>query len=85
MNATTPFQVWKCLITGEMLGNFVHRTSQCVLVIQLNFSDESSAEFTDRIAIKVFIGVMCLTGELRSKRFWKNFGVLTEMALKTFA
>jgi len=84
MNATTPFQVWKCLITDEMLGNFVHRTIQCILVIQPNFSLESSAELTDRIATKVFIGVMCLAGMLRSKRVWKNIGVLTEMALKTF-
>jgi len=44
MNATTPFQVWKCLIMDEMLGNFVHRTSQCILVVQPNFRHESSAE-----------------------------------------
>lgn len=84
MKAAAPFQVWKCLITDEMLGNFVRRTSQCILVIQPNFGHESSAELTDRIAMEVFIGVMCLAREIRSKRVWKNFGLLTEMALKTF-
>jgi hypothetical protein len=68
-----------------MLGNIVHRTIQYILVIQANCSHESSAEFRDRIAIKMFIGVKFLAGALRSKRVWKNFGVLTEMALKVFA
>jgi hypothetical protein len=85
MNATIPFQAWKCLITDEMLGNIVHRTIQYILVIQANFSRENSAEFRDRIAIKIFIGFMFLAGALRSKRVWKSFGVLTEMTLKAFA
>jgi hypothetical protein len=57
MNATPSFQSRKCLITDEMLSNIVHRTSQCVLVIHPNFSHKSSAKLTDRIAIKVFIGM----------------------------
>lgn len=87
MNATTPFQAWNCLITDEMLGNIVHRTSQYILVIHPNFRHKTTrnAEFRGRIAIRVFTGVMFLPGALRINRVWKNFWVLTEMALKTFA
>jgi hypothetical protein len=58
---------------GEILGNIVHHTSQFISVIQPNFSPESSAELTNKTAIKAFVEVMCLAGALRRnnlEEFW---------------
>ena len=68
MNATTPFEAHKCLITDEILDNIVHCINQCILITQPNYSHKSDAELTDKNEIKAFIGLLCLVGVLQSNK-----------------
>ena len=83
MNATTPLEAKKCLITDEILDNIFHCTNQCILITQPNFSHESDAELTDKIEIKAFNGLLCLAGVLQCNKqhleeLWGSDGNDTE-------
>jgi hypothetical protein len=68
MKTTAPFIAWKCLNTDDISFNVDHRTNQCILIIQPNFSRESDE-------MKYFIGLRCWAVALRSnKHSWKNCG-----------
>ena len=64
--AATPFERWNCLITDEISDNIVQHTHLYILIIHPNFSSENHAKRTDKIEIKVFIGLLCLAGALRN-------------------
>jgi len=63
-----PFETWSCLSTNEILDNIALHTNQYILSIQPKFSRESDAKLTDKIEVKDFIGLLCLTGALRSNK-----------------
>jgi hypothetical protein len=68
MNATTPFEVQKCLVTDEILDNIVHYTDVSSL---LNLTSETKSDVkltTDKTDIKAFIGILCLAGALQSNK-----------------
>lgn len=56
-----PFETWNCLITVEIFNSTVQYTNQYVLIFQPNFSRESDANLTDKIEIKTYISLLCLT------------------------
>jgi hypothetical protein len=63
-----PFETWNCLITVEIFNSTVQYTNQYVLIFQPNFSRESDANLTDKIEIKTYISLLCLTWVLRSEK-----------------
>jgi hypothetical protein len=63
-----PLEARKYLIIDANLDNIVHRTNQCILIIQPNISSVSDAELTDKIEIIAVIGPLCLAGARRSNQ-----------------
>jgi hypothetical protein len=63
-----PLEARKYLITDANLDNTVHRTNQCILIIQPNISRVSDAKLTDKIEIIAFIGPLCLAGARTSNQ-----------------
>jgi hypothetical protein len=55
----------KYVITVANLDNIVHRTNQCILIIEPNISHVSYAAMRGKIEITAFVGPLFLAGGLR--------------------
>jgi hypothetical protein len=58
------------LITDEIVDNIVQHTNQyiIIIIIQPNFSSDRVAKFTDKIEIKEFNSLLCLSAALPSNK-----------------
>lgn len=66
--AKTELESWSCIINDAMFDITVCHINQYISSITDKFSHERDANFTDKIEIKAFIGLLYLAGVLHSNR-----------------
>lgn len=80
----TVLDSWRCFFSDEIIEVIVTSTNQYIESIQVNYSRERDAKFTDSTEMKAFLGLLYLAGLLRSGRqsledLWSTDGMGVEL------
>ena len=77
LQAKTPYEFWKLFVTPEMLELLVEKTNLLIRDKRESYTQKSKARDTDKVEMKVFLGLLLLAGTYHSNRrnlddLWKT-------------